>query len=655
MEQTAPWHYGFDPYRLTNEEFQSLRRNVLRDTNSLNLGGVGFMGTDTVSTVKSPTESEPASPADCLTFQHVQLSRRSDEIRLLTLNCTETGQLTATIRNFAFSSAPGYEALSYTWGSPMIRKRIYLNGQLFQINENLFQALTHLRSCTRGDSVTLWIDAVCINQEDASERNHQVNKMRLIYQRATRVRIWLGLGNSLSSSAFALARDLAKAVEVHREYESFNDPRRVSQFSAFQVLLHKEYWERVWVIQEVNAAKEAEVMCGIETISWKDLLTAQNAIVGNRDACWNLVMGNPQMDTFATDVFYEGPRSLMIPEGDGLPTLFEALRWYCTKESTQPEDRIYGLLGVTTAGNDEQFILDYSRGARQIYIDAAVYIIQSTGLLDIICLMQPHPDSRLPSWVPDWVNGNPTWPLNDWTDSFTASAETNAVVSFTQNGSVISAQGLFITKITQTGSVLSLSNNEPDADDGISKLVKKFHEWRMLIPYHGPMNQGTLLETFCQTFLSGGIREKLEPFLPRHPYAWTAETMLGLFAQLSTRYIPQSEIGSQLLALAFSANSLAPVDQLEAWARVILLGLRGVLDGRRFVITSNDTLGMVSQLAEVGDCLCVLLGCSVPVVLRPVRGGYKFLGNAYLENYMFGEFIPAFEKSGKPWQRFRIV
>lgn len=85
------------------------------------------------------------------------------------------------------SALPGYEALSYEWGSPTGNKyEIQLQGQPFLVRENLWLALQHLRSSKRR---VFWIDAICVNQEDMSERSHQVGLMETIYTRATKVHV----------------------------------------------------------------------------------------------------------------------------------------------------------------------------------------------------------------------------------------------------------------------------------------------------------------------------------------------------------------------------------------------------------------------------------------------------------------------------------
>jgi hypothetical protein len=85
---------------------------------------------------------------------------------------------------------PTYEALSYTWGILETLKRIYINHFLFEVTPNLFDALYRLRLPNRRR--TLWIDAICINQEDNVEKSTQLPLMRGIYPNASSVVVWIG-------------------------------------------------------------------------------------------------------------------------------------------------------------------------------------------------------------------------------------------------------------------------------------------------------------------------------------------------------------------------------------------------------------------------------------------------------------------------------
>ncbi|KAF2828936.1 heterokaryon incompatibility, partial [Ophiobolus disseminans] len=84
-----------------------------------------------------------------------------------------------------------YDALSYTWGGEQKSRTIICDDSGMSVTQNLFDALQALRSL-RNDCGYLWVDAVCIDQENNKEKALQVRNMLLIYQKATTVVVWLG-------------------------------------------------------------------------------------------------------------------------------------------------------------------------------------------------------------------------------------------------------------------------------------------------------------------------------------------------------------------------------------------------------------------------------------------------------------------------------
>ncbi|KAH9208900.1 heterokaryon incompatibility protein-domain-containing protein, partial [Leptodontidium sp. 2 PMI_412] len=85
---------------------------------------------------------------------------------------------------------PEYEALSYLWGDTKVTVAIQCEGQSLQVTSNLFGALRRIRN--EALPRQLWIDAICINQANLSERNKQVLLMSRIYRLALKVLIWIG-------------------------------------------------------------------------------------------------------------------------------------------------------------------------------------------------------------------------------------------------------------------------------------------------------------------------------------------------------------------------------------------------------------------------------------------------------------------------------
>lgn len=121
----------------------------------------------------------------------------SNEIRLLVLEPGESLPITCRLIHVRLSDKPDYEAVSYTWlreqdiGSQAQYDNIMLDNNEFRVTPNCYAALQHFRSVSH--ETVLWVDAICIDQENESEKNHQVQQMATIYPHANRVRIWLGV------------------------------------------------------------------------------------------------------------------------------------------------------------------------------------------------------------------------------------------------------------------------------------------------------------------------------------------------------------------------------------------------------------------------------------------------------------------------------
>ena len=143
-----------------------------------------------------------------------------------------------------------YEALSYVWGEGTTND-LTLNGTNFPATVNLVSALRHLRY---SDSTRiLWIDAICINQRDLTERNEQVGRMADIYRNAQRTLVWLGEWNSRMNehaTPHSVQRFLERAIELSRAEEMIYDNIMVQDdgfgcFMGIRWLLNSEWFKRV--------------------------------------------------------------------------------------------------------------------------------------------------------------------------------------------------------------------------------------------------------------------------------------------------------------------------------------------------------------------------------------------------------------------------
>jgi hypothetical protein len=131
-----------------------------------------------------------------------------------------------------------YEALSYVWGNPNEKLPIVVDKHHFNVTINLHAALAHLRN--HAFERILWIDAICINQEDQAEKEHQIQSLTNIYGQASRVVVWLGEAADDSDLAFEEMRS-----PEGRKYATVSERARIE--SAGLALLQRPWFRRVWV------------------------------------------------------------------------------------------------------------------------------------------------------------------------------------------------------------------------------------------------------------------------------------------------------------------------------------------------------------------------------------------------------------------------
>ncbi|ETS80257.1 hypothetical protein PFICI_07786 [Pestalotiopsis fici W106-1] len=135
-------------------------------------------------------------------YDDLDIAKDQKQVRLLKLlpSIDDADQIICTLEVADWASELHYAAISYVWGDPTIKRAILINGQQFNVTENLHSALWHIRKNNmlqpegsgQPESLPLWVDAVCINQDSIEERNHQVPLMGSIYGSASRVIYWLG-------------------------------------------------------------------------------------------------------------------------------------------------------------------------------------------------------------------------------------------------------------------------------------------------------------------------------------------------------------------------------------------------------------------------------------------------------------------------------
>jgi hypothetical protein len=296
---------------------------------------------------------------------------------------------------------PSYEALSYTWGDPSDTCQVPVDfeGHPAYISTNLEAALRVLRYHDKPRQ--LWIDALCINQDDVSEKNKQVPLMGNIFAQAQNVIIWLGPQSIDSDLAISAISNLSSATD----FENIAEPA----WDALENLFSRPWFSRIWVLQEFKRAKNPIFQCGKASFRWDDTGDALREFwETGRD------IGPKHVKLLGElgKVVSMASTRVEVPVGSNFDTehaardLVRMLRVYGGCKATIPHDKVYGLLGLSDSFSfptEHPPAISYNHDVRTVYAEWARFLISSQQSLDLlyVCRRMLH-DPTLPSWVPDW-------------------------------------------------------------------------------------------------------------------------------------------------------------------------------------------------------------------------------------------------------------
>ena len=194
-------------------------------------------------------------------------------IRLLELQPGATeDELSCTLVHIVLNQSINYEALSYTWGNPSRVHPVRCGNAFLKVTENLRDALTTLRLPKK--KRLLWIDQLCINQEDVEERNGQVKIMHLIYKHASRTVVFLA-SDDAPTCDFKLWR-----YQILRELRRAHSQGESKELAEYRRLFNQLWFQRVWIMQEVGMSDVTKIVFlyrGV-ALSWDNIRGAANLL-----------------------------------------------------------------------------------------------------------------------------------------------------------------------------------------------------------------------------------------------------------------------------------------------------------------------------------------------------------------------------------------
>lgn len=622
-----------------------------------------------------------ASSKNQLMYQPLDQDLR--EIRILTiLPGAHKSPIECTLENNPLFDVGEYKALSYTWGDPKITTEIIVNGRSFQATLNLAAALVELRA---RHHFRLWIDAVCIDQNNRGEKGLQVLRMEAIYRKANGTIVWLGNQEDHSDLAFEALKAISKDPSdeqnaLVQDFRTGGSPTR----TAVKQLFCRPYWRRVWIIQEVSVSETVTIWCGKASMMWGTLEFAFKNISALKSKDEDLARDFKFVEGYFLTLY----RFRLAMNQDRPFDLPSALNRSGSTLATCQRDRVFALLGITVDGKSYVSDPNYKQDDRSLFIDMAKARLVHTSVLDIICLKAYSPSHDLPSWVPDWLNLGQIFPsrMADYLSgrgtenfvidafgkspwghpaTFNASASSNA--SFRIKGSKLKVRGAIFDVIDGLSSALDPdSEYKPDSIysdmsqptssppnpygskqalfDRLFKTMAEFPDSQHGVPH------SRYKSTFANLMVLSTIKllrqstrfnfKQLLVWLDRNKGFLIGDQPLEDYLTGSTRrlsssvYLARRRLFKLSHAVSYPFDRYSPEVCTAAAVRVV------VQFGIRIITTEFGCVGRAHPAAKKGDRLALLAGCSFPVILRPSETAderFQVVGDAYIEGLMDGE------------------
>lgn len=336
--------------------------------------------------------------------------------RILEVECAATLQdpVRGHLRTVCLDDepVPKYWTLSYAWGQTFadgshLTDTIQCDGLPLRITKTLNEAIQHIRQSyspeplledlnrywryplkpgPQPEKLHIWADAICINQEELAERSSQVLLMPDIYRPSQRLTIWLGRPLSV------------KDENTFRQLCTHDVCAKLDYFDCQDaiLLLRSLSWSnRLWVIQELfhtwqhaRYIRFGKLEMKFETLRHLLLVSRAGSIL-------------------FTHGFLYTPR-ILVKNLDTPRTLLENLQLFAHAECSEPRDRIYALLSISTDVGQISIQPDYTENVEAIYYGHARQILKNqTSAFKLLVFAAMRRCSKgstagMPSWVPEW-------------------------------------------------------------------------------------------------------------------------------------------------------------------------------------------------------------------------------------------------------------
>ncbi|RYP24429.1 hypothetical protein DL767_008599 [Monosporascus sp. MG133] len=605
----------------------------------------------------------PGTPLPTEEYSYQPL-RGFRNVRLLELFPGDRGNpLEGTIRETPLEGAGEFRALSYRWESSRETYAALATAQgRVPLTPSLYTALRRLRNA-KCPSI-LWVDAICINQEDEHEMQAQLCLKNEIFRSAEEVVAWLGdetEGSDRAVEALSQIRTLALRLptwpltfrsvpESWHERSCPDDQDEV--WACIEAFLTRKWFESVWVLQEIVFASSIIVLCGDWMIDWDTMFGAFKICVQERP---RLLEDSPRQPGRPTPLAaytlgitreaYLGP----LKKRFGLLELFELFSY---TRATKTLDKLFALRLLASDADDPAFDPDYGTPLEGVVRRYATAFVARGSALELLYRAGISKSFEFSSWIPHWTGEEyprtiSTWDSGGGRFSTAGDTRTRACISDVDK-KVLIVSGVFIDRIVSVGTVTWSDSDAVEYVNALQQAVTKLTSY-------------PTKESVDQLMTRLPIGDASRPHLDALTGAASAYRTLTNWAEQSGQASSDtdwrgkkeewSKFNSEVGNMKSVGDFLGCVKQggehrqnmWEYWHTASSFSQR--LSGAKFCTTERGYAGLVPRHAVSGDAVVIIHGAAVPFLVREREskdgaGGQKTLiGECYIHGIMHGEAL----------------
>ncbi|EWG50047.1 hypothetical protein FVEG_09379 [Fusarium verticillioides 7600] len=622
------------------------------------------------SVVNQALEVPPGVPR--LTYQSLT---SSTSFRLLQI-LSDGGQDILRCRMFdtdlAAQDPPRYIALSYTWHEESLPKTfrpVLINNQYLNVSLNLWNFLQNYRE-TVGERI-IWIDQICINQDDTDECIQQIGQMCEIYQSASMDLFWIGEPGEDAETVFDLLSSLNR-LEMHLLQSGGSRPginallnpifmtaiglpmHNNPIWGSLMQFISRSAFQRAWIIQEVAVSRNSAIFCGLLMLPFDVVGRAATFLV---ESSW-IKLFHDMYQVSGAAGFITSMMNCRVRHQEGerqsLDLLLASTRRF---KATKPVDKIFALINLSESGRTEALPPalrpDYRKSVVEVFRDVTLHLIRQ-GSLDILSGIEDVKFRQihgLPSWVPDYSVHQVASilcmpPRPGWFTLYAAAAGRHVSVQHSPSDpNILTLSAYRVDRISKIS---------PIAEQSIYGTLEK---WASMVDFNAPYpsiegKSGAMIDAFWRTLIGNvGFGTSSYPVSEDWVSNFAAfvlqarEKVQGRFANSPDADVesPSLTPGIDSLLDVLKEDRRVKEEALDQDEGLYESTMHHVSWYRRLFLTEGGLLGLAHPSAQPGDEVVLLSGGRVPFVVRKMdlngQAYYHLVGESYVHGIMDAELL----------------